>query len=196
MEINLKNKYFFLRHGKNIHQKELKDIIYCYPDDPTPCVLIEEGIEEAKKAGEILKEKNIEHIYCSDILRTRQTAKIVSDIIGFDSEKIIYDTRLRDINWGIFAGKHKDEAWAYYNNDKMRKFDEITPEGETWNECRERMKEVLKEIEDSFENKNILLVSHGDPLWLLEGLIKGKTNEELVEKRGEIMIKTGEVREI
>jgi phosphohistidine phosphatase SixA len=76
MKVNLKNRYFFLRHGKNIHQTELKDIIYCYPDDETPCSLIEEGIEQAKKAGEELKDKKIEYIYCSDILRTRQTAKI------------------------------------------------------------------------------------------------------------------------
>lgn len=194
--MKLKNKYILLRHGKNIHQTKLKDIIYCFPDDNPPCRLIEEGIEEAKRAGEKIKEKNIDYIYCSDILRARQTAKIVADIIGFDSEKIIYDTRLRDINWGIFCGKHKDEAWAYYNYDKMRKFNEPTPEGETWNDCRKRMIDVLQEIERNNENKNILIISHGDPLWLLEGYIKGKSDEELVEKRAEIMIQTGEVREI
>jgi len=194
--MKLKNKYILLRHGKNIHQTKLKDIIYHFPDDNPPCQLIEEGIEEAKRASEKIKEKNIDYIYCSDILRARQTAKIVADIIGFDSEKIIYDTRLRDINWGIFCGKHKDEAWAYYNYDKMRKFNEPTPEGETWNDCRKRMIDVLQEIERNNENKNILIISHGDPLWLLEGYIKGKSDEELVEKRSEIMIQTGEVREI
>ncbi len=194
--MKLKNKYILLRHGKNIHQTKLKDIIYYFPDDNPPCQLIEEGVEEAKRAGEKIKEKNIDYIYCSDILRARQTAKIVADIIGFDSEKIIYDTRLRDINWGIFCGKHKDEAWAYYNYDKMRKFNEPTPEGETWNDCRKRMIDVLQEIERNNENKNILIISHGDPLWLLEGYIKGKSDEELVEKRSEIMIQTGEVREI
>ncbi len=194
--MKLKNNYFFLRHGKNIHQTELKDIIYCYPDDNPPCSLIEEGISQAKEAGEKLKAKGIEHIFCSDILRTRQTAKIVSGIIGFDAEKIIYDTRLRDINWGIFGGKHKDEAWAYYNNDKSKKFNEATPEGETWNDCRKRMLEVLEEIENSFENKKILIVSHGDPLWLLEGYINEISDEELLNKRAETLIQTGEVREI
>ena len=194
--MKLKNKYILLRHGKNIHQTKLKDIIYYFPDDNPPCQLIEEGVEEAKRAGEKIKEKNIDYIYCSDILRARQTAKIVADIIGFDSEKIIYDTRLRDINWGIFCGKHKDEAWAYYNYDKMRKFNEPTPEGETWNDCRKRMIDILQEIERNNENKNILIISHGDPLWLLEGYIKGISDEELVEKRAEIMIQTGEVKEI
>lgn len=196
MKVNLKNRYFFLRHGKNIHQTELKDIIYCYPDDETPCSLIEEGIDQAKKAGEELKDKKIEYIYCSDILRTRQTAKIVAGIIGFNEDEIIYDTRLRDINWGIFGGKHKDEAWAFYGGDKMKKFDVPTPQGETWNDCKKRMIDILQEIERNNENKNILIISHGDPLWLLEGYIKGISDEELVEKRAEIMIQTGEVREI
>jgi broad specificity phosphatase PhoE len=194
--MKLKNKYILLRHGKNIHQTKLKDIIYHFPDDNPPCQLIEEGIEEAKRAGEKIKEKNIDYIYCSDILRARQTAKIVADVIGFDSEKIIYDTRLRDINWGIFGGKHKDEAWAYYNCDMMRKFNESTPQGETWNDCKKRMIDILQEIERNNENKNILIISHGDPLWLLEGYIKGISDEELVEKRAEIMIQTGEVKEI
>jgi len=194
--MKLKNKYILLRHGKNIHQTKLKDIIYHFPDDNPPCQLIEEGIEEAKRAGEKIKEKNIDYIYCSDILRARQTAKIVADVIGFDSEKIIYDTRLRDINWGIFGGKHKDEAWAYYNCDMMRKFNESTPQGETWNDCKKRMIDILQEIERNNENKNILIISHGDPLWLLEGYIKGISDEELVEKRAEIMIQTGEAREI
>jgi len=185
-----------LRHGKNIHQTELKDIIYCYPDDETPCSLIEEGIDQAKVAGEKLKDKNIEYIYCSDILRTRQTAKIVASIVGFNEDKIIYDTRLRDINWGIFGGKHKDEAWAFYNGDKMKKFDVPTPQGETWNDCRKRMTGVLNEIENNFQGKNVLIVSHGDPLWLLEGYINGISNEELLNKRAETLIQTGEVREI
>jgi len=59
------------------------------------------------------------------------------------------------------------------------------------------MVEVLKEIENNFENKNVLIVSHGDPLWLLEGYMKGKSNEELIlEMNRDEDIKTGEIREI
>ena len=78
----------------------------------------------------------------------------------------------------------------------MRKFKEPNPQGETWNDCKKRMIDLLQEIERNNENKNILIISHGDPLWLLEGYIKGISDEELVEKRAEIMIQTGEVKEI
>jgi len=196
MKLALKNKYFFLRHGKNIHQTEKKGIVYYWPDDNPPCSLIEEGIEEVKRSGEILKDKGIDQIFCSDILRTRQTAKIVSDIIGFDSEKIIYDTRLRDLNWGDFGGKKKDDLWAFYDNEKMRAFEGSLPNGESWNQCRERMVNVLNEIENNYQNKNILIVSHGDALWLLEGYIKGTDDQTLLDNRARTMIQTGELREI
>jgi len=197
MKLILKNRYFLLRHGKTIHQAEKKDIIYNYPDDNPACVLLEQGIKEVQLAGEILKGKNIDLIFSSNILRTRQTVKIVAELINYDLEKIVYDKRLRDINWGIFGGKFKEKAWAYYNNDMMKKFEQGVPQGESWNQCKERMVEVLEEIEDNFENKNVLIVSHGDPLWLLEGYMRGKNNEELIlEENKKESIKTGEIREI
>lgn len=197
MKLVLKNKYFLLRHGKTIHQAEEKDIIYFYPDDNPACVLLEKGINEARLAGEALKGKNIDLIFSSDILRAKQTVKIVAESINYDLEKIVYDARLRDVNWGIFGGKNKDEAWAYYNHDMMKKFEIGVPHGESWNECKARVIEVLKEIENNFENKNILIVSHGDPLWLLEGYMRGKSNEELIlEMSKNKNIKTGEMYEI
>jgi len=197
MKLILKNKYFLLRHGKTIHQAEKKDIIYNYPDDNPACVLLEQGIKEVQLAGEILKGKNIDLIFSSNILRTRQTVKIVAELINYDIEKIVYDKRLRDINWGIFGGESKEKAWAYYDNDMMEKFEQGVPQGESWNQCKERMVEVLEEIEDNFENKNVLIVSHGDPLWLLEGYMRGKNNEELIlEENKKESIKTGEIREI
>ena len=197
MKLILKNRYFLLRHGKTIHQTEKKDITYKYPDDNPACVLLEQGIKEVQLAGEILKGKNIDLIFSSDILRTRQTVKIVAELINYDIEKIVYDKRLRDINWGIFGGKSEEKAWAYYNNDMIKKFEQSVPQGESWNQCRERMVEVLKEIEDSFENKNVLIVSHEDPLWLLEGYMRGKSNEELIlEENKKESIETGEIREI
>jgi broad specificity phosphatase PhoE len=197
MKLSLKNKYFLLRHGKTIHQAEKKDITYGYPDDNPPCILLKEGINEAHLAGEKLKGKNIDLIFASDILRIKQTVEIVTKIIGYDLDKVTYDQRLRDVNWGVLAGKSKEEAWAYYDNDKMKKFEMGVPQGESWNQCRERMVAVINDIENSFEDKNILIVSHGDPLWLLEGYLKGKSNEDLLnELENNQDIKTGEIREI
>jgi broad specificity phosphatase PhoE len=197
MKLSLKNRYFLLRHGKTIHQTEKKNITYLYPDDNPPCVLLEEGIEEVRLAGEKLKDKNIDLIFASDILRIKQTVEIIAKMIGYDLDKVVYDKRLRDINWGILSGKSKEEAWTYYNNDKMKKFDLGAPGGESWSQCQKRMIAVINEIEKNYEDKNILIVSHGDPLWLLEGYLKDKSKEELIDiMNNDQDIKTGELKEI
>lgn len=195
MNTELKNRYFLLRHGKNIHQTEKKDIVYGWPDDPEPCVLLEEGNEEAKAAGELLKNQNIDLIFCSDVCRTRQTAEIVAEMIGFPKEQIVYDERLRDINWGIFGGKTKKEAWEFFNGEPLKKFEQAVPEGESWNECQARIVKVLVELENKYAGKTILIVSHGDPLWLLESYLQGLSHEEALKAR-ENLIQTGEVREL
>ncbi len=180
----------------NIHQTDLKGILYCWPDDTPPVSLLKEGIEEVEESGEILKDKHIDCIYSSDILRTRQTSEIVAKAINFDSEKIVYDQRLRDINWGIFGGKTEKEGWEFYNNNYLKRFEIAPPEGESWNECQKRMVEALKSIENSNQNKNILIVSHADSLWLLEGYMRGMDNETLLNKKGEMLMEPGEVKEI
>jgi len=195
MSLALKNKYFLLRHGQNNHQVERPNLTYLYPDNDPPCFLTNQGIEEAKKAGEVLKGKGIGLIYSSDILRARETARIVAEIIG--EKEIIYDTRLRDINWGVFAGKDKEQAWGFFNNNALEKFETPPPQGESWNQCLERMVGILREIENNFQNKTILIVSHGDPLWLLEGYVKELSKEELVRQRQEQgVLGTGEIREL
>lgn len=197
MKLSLKNKYFLLRHGKTIHQTERKNITYGYPDDNPPCVLLEEGINEARLAGEKLKNKNIDLIFASDILRVKQTVEIVAKIINYDLAKVTYDQRLRDVNWGVLAGRSKEEAWTYYNNDMKQRFKKSVSQGESWNQCQERMVAVINDIENKFKDKNILIVSHGDPLWLLEGYLKDKSKEELLnELKNNQDIKTGEIREI
>lgn len=191
-----KNKYFFVRHGQNTHQAKYPDIVYFWPDGNPPYQLTEQGKEEAEKAGDLIKKK-IDVVFSSDILRCRETAKIVAQAIGSDVSDIIYDTRLRDWNWGDFGGKSKNELWGFYNNDKIKAFDIPIPGGESLNQLQERLLNLLSEIEEEFENKNILIVSHGDPLWLLQGYMKGiDDKKELLEKRTELMLKTGEVREI
>ncbi|MFA5086037.1 MAG: histidine phosphatase family protein [Candidatus Paceibacterota bacterium] len=196
METELKNRYFFVRHGQNVHQAEHPGIIYLWPDGNPPYKLSELGKEQAEKAGNELKNEKIDIIFSSDIFRCRETAKIIADIIGYDKEKIIYDTRLRDLNWGDFGGKTKEEYWNYYENDKESAFDKPAPNGESWNQCRQRMVNVFNEINGNFENKNIVIISHGEPIWLLIGYIKDIKDEELLSKRSEIMPSTGEIREI
>ena len=196
MKRNFKNKYFFARHGQNVYQAEHPDLIYFWPDGTPPYELTEQGKEEAKKAGEKLKDTKIDVIFSSDIFRCRETAKTIASIIGYDVEKIIYDTRLRDLNWGDFGGKTKEEYWNFYGCDMLNAFEKAVPNGESWNQCRERLIAIFDEIEEEFDGKNILIVSHGDPTWLMRGYAKDMDNQTLLNQRREMMLNTGDVKEM
>ena len=191
--MKLKNNYFILRHGQTIHQTKKRGIVYGWPDDEPPCGLTKFGKEQIKKAAQKLKKKNIDLIFCSDARRTKETAEIVAKELDL---RVSYDERLRDVNWGIYQGKSALRAWAYYKNPKLR-FKKATPKGESWDEVRDRMLSIFKELEQKYNGKNILIISHGDPLWLLEGWIKGRSENQLLKQKftGK-MIKTGEVRKL
>ena len=194
--MKLKNNYFILRHGQTPYQTEKKNrIVYPWPET-SPIRLTEKGREQAKKAAKILSRKKIDLIFASDFPRTRQTAKIAAKEI---QKKIHLDKRLRDIDLGIFKGKTKDEFYQDFPiSSSEKRFRQKPLKGESWFDCKARMLNFLKEIDRKYKGKNILIVSHGDPLWLLEGAVKGWSIKKMIEIKKNKMnrIQTGELREL
>jgi len=190
----LKNKYFLLRHGQTTHQIKSPETVYYWPDGNPPYELTELGRSQIQEKALQLKDKNIDLIFSSDILRTKQTAQIVAQELDLD---IKFDQRLRDINLGVFQGKSMKQSWAFYNHDMEKKFTIAPPEGESWHDVKTRVLDLLKEIEEKYSQKNILIISHGDPLWLLEDWIKGLNQEQSLERRKNgAPMKMGDLKEI
>ncbi len=190
----LKNKYFLLRHGQNTHQ--IKDIktIYFWPDGDPPYALTELGKSQIQEKSLQLKSKKIDLIFSSDILRTKQTAEIVGQELGLEPK---FDQRLRDTNWGVFQGKSMEQAWAFYNHNMEKKFIIAPSEGESWHDVKTRVIGLLKEIEEKYNQKNILIVSHGDPLWLLEDWMNELNQEQSLKRRKNgCPMKVGDLKEI
>ena len=184
------NKYYILRHGYSLrnHQK----IISSWPEIK-PLPLTKKGKRQIKLAARKLKKEKIDLIFSSDILRTRQTAEITAKELGLKAE---YSPQLRDINLGDFNGKPIAEFYKTFNLKDL--FWKAPPKGESWIDCKKRMVDFVQNLERKYKNKRILIVSHGDPLWLLEGTFSGWTNEQLwYSKEGHrSYIKTGELRKI
>ena len=184
----MQNIYFILRHGQTPYQLKKEKICYPWPE-PLPILLTEKGKKQIKAAAKKLKKGKIDLIYSSDIPRARQTAEIVAKELGL---KVIFDKRLRDVNMGIFRGRSYKEFQKYFSRRKELFFKSV-PQGESWDDVKERMMNFLKEIDKKYKNKKILIVSHGDPLWLLEGAVKGLDNEQLLEQK---YIEVGELRKL
>jgi len=193
MKKGFHNQYFILRHGQTIYQTKKKKITYPWPDNP-PVKLTKKGIRDIQKGAEKLKNKGINLIFSSDIFRTKQTAGIVAKTLG---SKVYFDKRLRDLNLGVFHGGKKEKFYRLFPNPQ-KVFFSGPKKGESWNDVKKRTLNFLKETDKKYKNKKILIISHGDPLWLLEGLIKGLTNQEMLEEKfvKRNYIKTAELREL
>ncbi len=150
---------YFMRHAEA--EQNVMDIVNSDPKEDT-FHLTEKGKESAKKGAELLKEKGLDLIITSDFIRTKETAEIVSKATG---APVVTDARLREFNTGVWNGKHNSDF------DKARPPEgwwKVAPEGgETWTETRNRMMQVVHEITAQHPGKRVLIVSHGDPLWVV-----------------------------
>jgi len=184
------NKYYILRHGESTANR--KKIISCWPEI-IPSPLTKKGRGQIKIAAKKLKNKKIDLIFSSDLLRTRQTAEIVGKELKIKSR---YDKRLREYNVGIFNGKTIEEFKKFLPIG-IKRFKIKPPKGETYIDIRKRMYNFLKEADKKYSDKNILIISHQLPLTLLEGKVKGFSNKEIIRKYSKAKkMKTGELRKL
>jgi len=155
--------------------------------------LTEKGKKQIKKSAKILKNKKIDLIFSSDILRTRQTAEMVSKELEISPK---YDKRLREYDVGFFNGKSIEEFRTFFKNERER-FIKKPDKGETYTELSERIRGFIEEIEKKYFNKNILIISHKIPLTFFEGIIKGFNGENILKKCPKYnRIKKGEIRKL
>jgi len=179
----MNNKYLLLRHGQTIYQTEKKDILYPFPEEP-PVDLTEKGESQIREAAGKLKEEKIDLIFTSDFFRTRKTAMMVVRECGLPENRIILDRRLRDLKTGYFQSGRKEDYQKFFSSAD-EKFEKRPPAGENWNDIISRVADFLNEVEKKYKNKNILVVSHGDPLWFLAMIIRGfKAREEFLSEKG------------
>jgi len=208
------NTYFILRHGETIYQTDLKKLTYPTSNpklEIPPIGLTKKGKEEIKTLSQKIKKlkvdastgsastlsdsRRVDLIFSSDFQRTKETAEIIAKELGL---KIIFDKRLRDVNLGIFQGKPKEELFQSFPEPRIKeRFYKKLKNGESWLDVRKRMLKFIREIDEKYKGKKILIVSHGDPLWLLEGITKGLSDDQLIkEKIQRKTIKTGELKKI
>lgn len=186
----MRNQYFLLRHGQTVYQTFKKNKIYPAPKKDSKPPLTKEGERQIKKVAKELKDKGVDLIFASDTLRTKQTAKIVAKELKIP---IFFDKRLRDVNLGIYHNRLKEEYFRAFASP-IERFEKKPPKGESWIDCQKRVLDFIREIEKKYRGKKILIISHGDPLWLLEGYFKGFSKEELLLEKERNFIKTGELR--
>jgi isoleucyl-tRNA synthetase len=184
------NRYFILRHG--LSEANCEDILSCWPEKKI-IRLTERGREQIEKVAKILKDKNIQLIFSSDLLRTKETSEIVSKEIKVP---VKFDERLREYNVGIFNGGPHSAFTEFIGGSHFNKFLRTPKGGENLNDIRRRMMNFILELERKYKNKNILIVSHCDPLCVLEGASQGFSDKQIADIIEERRIEVGQLREM
>lgn len=125
--------------------------------------LTDKGKKESITAAKKLKNKKIDLIFTSPFLRTRETAEVLRLELGLDEKQMVIEERLHEYN----EKEHRLVA--------------------------ERVGNFIYDAENKFQNKNIVIISHGNPIWILKEIAAGLSYADFTEQQ---MLHTGEVEEL
>lgn len=150
-------KFIIVRHGYSLYNKEKRFT------GQRDIALDELGVQQAQRnADYILSHYKVDRIYSSDLCRAYHTAKPVADALGLP---ITTSAKLRELYIGEWEGhkvadikREQPEAFAYYRTYVP---ESCPPGGETKQQLRTRVTEIMAEIAAENEGKTVLVASHG-----------------------------------
>lgn len=166
-----KNEYYFMRHAEAHHN--VNRVQDSSMDENNG--LTEEGIKQVEEAKKNCK-MNFDLIVSSPFPRTKMTAEVMA---GDKKDEIIYDDHFREIGFGKFDGKSEKEMLEYYG-DRFLSFKTRFGGEESRKDVAARMMKGILNLEEKYEGKKILIVSHRTPIQTALGSGGLYTEEELV----------------
>ena len=67
--------------------------------------LTEKGKKQVLATAKKIAKEKIDLFFSSDLLRAKETSEIIVDSLKIGRDKIIFDKRVREVDFGIFDGK-------------------------------------------------------------------------------------------
>jgi broad specificity phosphatase PhoE len=170
----LRNTYFAMRHG--VSTANTSGLIISDPNSGIKEYgLTEEGIQGVRISIQAAKEEiglsESTMIFSSDFLRAFETAEIVQAELGV--LEIGLSPNLRERFFGIFEGMSNTNYQKVWDADLAGAGLEKEEEVESVEEVANRVTTLLSEIEEKHSNQDILLVSHGDVINILQTMFQG-----------------------
>ncbi|MEK7201076.1 MAG: class I tRNA ligase family protein, partial [Patescibacteria group bacterium] len=170
------NRYFAMRHAEA--EMNTRNLVSTDPEKQKQNHLTDQGRETARRHAERYQKEGFDLIVVSPFTRAQETASIIAEVCGMSTDSVHTDERLREIGAPAFDGRPVQEYRESFSSVRERFVK--SPEGaETFTEVRKRMGDVLYELEQKYTDKRILIISHGDPLWLLQLLVAGETADAI-----------------
>ncbi len=172
------NYLVLLRHGESEWNKENKFTGFTDVDlSPT-------GIEEAKAAGQSLKNIKFDAVFTSTLKRAYNTASLAMTEAGQQHDFVKHDD-LRERDYGDLTGLNKDEMRKKFGEEQVhiwrRSYDVRPPGGESLKDVVDRVRpyftEHIKPLLD--QGKNVLVAAHGNTLRAMLIILEENTPENI-----------------
>lgn len=169
-----------LRHGQS--QWNLENRFTGWVDVP----LSDQGVAEARAAGEKLRGRTIDHLFTSVLQRAVETARIALEVAGIADVPTSRDAALNERMYGDLQGLDKDDARARWGEEQVRQwrrsYDVAPPGGESLADTAAR---VLPYWERAIApllraGRHVLVVAHGNSLRALAMHLEGLSREEVL----------------
>ena len=179
LSVGSKNTYYAMRHGYTTRGEGVDAVVNTDPTKDTYHLTPEgqAGIEHSLK---LLQIDGVDMIFASPFIRTQETAAIAARILH---TQVKTDDRLSEFKVSTDYDGKKISGHPELRA-KAATMDEKIGHGESLNDVRTRLMEFMREIDSEYKNKKILIVSHGDPLWLLDTIAKGLEGNTVLEQEG------------
>ena len=170
-----------LRHGES--QWNLENRFTGWVDVP----LSPKGIEEAKSAGEKLREVKFHRAFTSVLMRANETLRIVLEAIGQTGIPIEKDKALNERMYGELQGLNKAETAQKYGDAQVkvwrRSYDVRPPGGESLKDTAERTLPYYEKMikPHLLKGETIIIAAHGNSLRALVMELDQLSKEAVLE---------------
>ena len=129
------------------------------------------GRQQARELGERHQGDEIDALFCSDLRRALETAKIAFG----DSMAITADPRLRECDYGTMTGL----SATLIAKERPRRLEVPFPEGESLRDVLGRVRSYLDDLLRDWNEKRVLVIGHNATFMSLEHLLGGRALEEV-----------------
>jgi len=172
-------KLVLVRHGESLWN--LENRFTGWVDVP----LTAKGREEAKQAGEKLKDYSFDVAYTSALRRAQDTLTIMLEAMGKDIP-VIRDKALNERDYGDLAGLNKADTAKKYGDEQVliwrRSYDIAPPGGESLRDTKARTLPFYERaiLGDLRQGKDVLVVAHGNSNRSMVMELEHMTPEEVI----------------
>ena len=145
------------------------------------------GIEEAKSAGEKLREVKFHRAFTSVLMRANETLRIVLEAIGQTGIPIEKDKALNERMYGELQGLNKAETAQKYGDAQVkiwrRSYDVRPPGGESLKDTAERTLPYYEKMikPHLLKGETIIIAAHGNSLRALVMELDQLSKEAVLE---------------